>query len=63
VSPAIAVIGVVDLVRKAREIAETTFQPIPPFSAALLIYGLVLAVLVVAARMLERHIRERLGRI
>jgi His/Glu/Gln/Arg/opine family amino acid ABC transporter permease subunit len=63
VSPAIAVIGVVDLVRKAREIAETTFQPIPPFSAALLIYGLVLAVLVVAARMLERHIRERVGRI
>lgn len=63
VSPAIAIIGVVDLVRKAREIAESTFEPIPPFLAALFIYGIVLSVLVVAARALERRVRERLGRI
>lgn len=62
-SPAIAIIGVVELVRKARQIAEATYEPLPPFLTALLIYGLVLAPLVVAARFLERRMSKRLGRI
>ena len=62
-SPAIAIIGVVDLTRKARQIAATTYEPLPPFLAAAIIYGLALLLLVAAARALERHLRLRLGRL
>lgn len=60
-SPAIAIIGVVDLTRKARQIAATTYEPLPPFVAAAIVYGLALALLVVAARGLERRLRRRYG--
>ncbi len=60
-SPAIAIIGVVDLTRKARQIAATTYEPLPPFVAAAVVYGLALALLVAAARRLERHLRRRYG--
>ena len=50
----IAVIGVVDLTRKARKIAESTYEPLPAFFTAVLVYGLVLFALVAAARLLER---------
>jgi His/Glu/Gln/Arg/opine family amino acid ABC transporter permease subunit len=55
-SPAIAIIGVVDLTRKARQIAESTYEPLPPFFAAVVIYGAVLIMLVMAARLLERRL-------
>ena len=58
-SPAIAIIGVVELTRKARQIAEYTYEPLPAFGSALLIYGVVLAVLIVAARFVERRLAER----
>jgi His/Glu/Gln/Arg/opine family amino acid ABC transporter permease subunit len=60
-SPAIAIIGVVDLTRKARQIAATTYEPLPPFVAAAVVYGVALALLVVAARTLERSLRRRYG--
>ena len=60
-SPAIAIIGVVDLTRKARQIAATTYEPLPPFVAAAVVYGLVLALLVAGARSLERSLRRRYG--
>lgn len=62
-SPAIAIIGVVDLTRKARQIAATTYEPLPPFLAAAVAYGIALLLLVIAARSLERHLRVRLGRL
>jgi His/Glu/Gln/Arg/opine family amino acid ABC transporter permease subunit len=62
-SPAIAIIGVVDLTRKARQIAATTYEPLPPFLAAAVLYGLALLFLVIAARTLERRLRVRLGRL
>jgi ABC-type amino acid transport system permease subunit len=62
-SPAIAIIGVVDLTRKARQIAATTYEPLPPFLAAAIIYGVALLLLVAGARALERHLRLRLGRL
>jgi His/Glu/Gln/Arg/opine family amino acid ABC transporter permease subunit len=62
-SPAIAIIGVVDLTRKARQIAATTYEPLPPFLAAAVIYGVALLFLVIAARTLERRLRVRLGRL
>jgi His/Glu/Gln/Arg/opine family amino acid ABC transporter permease subunit len=55
-SPAIAIIGVVDLTRKARQIAESTYEPLPAFFAAVVIYGVVLLMLVMAARLLERRL-------
>jgi His/Glu/Gln/Arg/opine family amino acid ABC transporter permease subunit len=58
-SPAIAIIGVVELTRKARQIAEYTYEPLPAFGSALLVYGIVLAVLIVAARWVERRFAER----
>ena len=58
-SPAIAVIGIVDLTRKARQIAETTYEPLPAFFAAVLIYGVLLMALVAAARLLERRLSAR----
>lgn len=58
-SPAIAVIGVVDLTRKARQIAESTYEPLPAFLSAVLIYGVVLLALVAAARLLERRLSAR----
>jgi His/Glu/Gln/Arg/opine family amino acid ABC transporter permease subunit len=54
-SPAIAVIGVVDLTRKARQIAESTYEPLPAFVSAVIVYGVVLILLVVAGRFLERR--------
>jgi His/Glu/Gln/Arg/opine family amino acid ABC transporter permease subunit len=62
-SPAIAIIGVVDLTRKARQIAATTYEPLPPFLAAAVVYGIALLLLVIAARTLERRLRVRLGRL
>jgi len=62
-SPAVAIIGVVDLTRKARQIAATTYEPLPPFVAAAVIYGVALLLLVIAARMLEQRLRVRLGRL
>src|SRR5207244_13490642 len=60
-SPAVAIIGVVDLTRKARQIAATTYEPLPPFVAAAVVYGLALALLVAGARTLERSLRRRYG--
>jgi His/Glu/Gln/Arg/opine family amino acid ABC transporter permease subunit len=58
-SPAIAIIGVVDLTRKARQIAESTYEPLPAFLSAVAIYGAVLIVLVTAARQLELRLASR----
>ena len=58
-SPAIAVIGIVDLTRKARQVAESTYEPLPAFISAVVIYGIVLIVLVVGGRLLERRFAGR----
>ena len=54
-SPAIAVIGVVDLTRKARQVAESTYEPLPAFGWAVIVYGVVLLTLVIAGRFIERR--------
>jgi len=61
VSPAIAVIGVVDLTRKARQISAVTYEPLPAFISAALIYGLMLVLLVAGARWLEKRLTRRFG--
>jgi His/Glu/Gln/Arg/opine family amino acid ABC transporter permease subunit len=53
-SPAIAVIGVVDITRAAVRIGAETYQPLPPFVAALVLYSLLVFVFVRFQRRLER---------
>jgi len=59
VSPAIAVIGVIETTRAAVRIGAATYNPIPPFLVALAIYIVVIGALVATQRMLER--RHRAG--
>jgi His/Glu/Gln/Arg/opine family amino acid ABC transporter permease subunit len=60
-SPAIAVIGVVDLARAAARIAAATYAPLPPFLSATLIYVVVVMVLVQAQRLIERVVTRKYG--
>jgi ABC-type amino acid transport system permease subunit len=54
-SPAIAVLGVVEITRAAVRIGARTYTPLPPFAAALVIYSLVILLFVLAQRHLERR--------
>jgi His/Glu/Gln/Arg/opine family amino acid ABC transporter permease subunit len=60
-SPAIAVIGVVDLTRSAARVAAYTYDPLPPFITATIIYMLVVAVMVRSQRLIETAIVRRYG--
>jgi His/Glu/Gln/Arg/opine family amino acid ABC transporter permease subunit len=55
VSPAVAVIGVIETTRAADRIGAATYRPIPPFLVALAIYVAVIGAFVAAQRMLERR--------
>lgn len=57
VSPAVAVIGVIETTRAAVRIGAATYRPIPPFLVALAIYLVVIGAFVAAQRMLERRRR------
>jgi His/Glu/Gln/Arg/opine family amino acid ABC transporter permease subunit len=58
VSPAVAVIGVIETTRAAVRIGAATYNPIPPFLVALAIYIVVIGALVAAQRLLERRHRS-----
>lgn len=53
-SPAIAVIGVVDLTRVTNRISAVTYDPLPPILAAGLLYMMIIGVLVKLQAMAER---------
>jgi len=53
VSPAVAVLGVVDITRAAVRIGAQTYRPLPPFIAALLIYSLIVFAFVRLQRTVE----------
>lgn len=55
VSPAVAVLGVVDITRAAVRIGAQTYEPLPPFLAALLIYGFIVFLFVRLQRLVERR--------
>ncbi|OHV07601.1 amino acid ABC transporter permease [Kushneria phosphatilytica] len=54
-SPAIAVIGVVDLTRVTNRIAAVTYEPLPPMLVAAALYMLIIGLLVWLQRLAERH--------
>jgi His/Glu/Gln/Arg/opine family amino acid ABC transporter permease subunit len=60
-SPAVAVIGVVDLTRVAVRWTTVTYEPIPPFLTATVIYVVVVMCLIRIQRSMERRIVERYG--
>ena len=55
VSPAVAVLGVVDITRAAVRISAQTYEPLPPFMAALVIYSLIVFLFVQLQRAVERR--------
>jgi ABC-type amino acid transport system permease subunit len=62
-SPAIAVIGVVELTRSAARVGAYTYDPIPPFMVAAVIYVIIVAILVRAQRVIERIIVQTYGNL
>jgi His/Glu/Gln/Arg/opine family amino acid ABC transporter permease subunit len=58
-SPAVAVIGLVDITRAAARIGAATYEPLPPFLAATFFYVAILLPLILLQRIVERHSIER----
>lgn len=54
-SPAVAVVGIVDVTRAAVRVGAETYRPLPPLLVALVIYGIIVAVFVLAQRNVERR--------
>lgn len=59
VTPVLAVVGVVDITRAAIRIGAETYEPLPPFMVALLIYLPIIYGLVRLQRRLEKRNTER----
>jgi His/Glu/Gln/Arg/opine family amino acid ABC transporter permease subunit len=59
ISPAIAIVGVVDITRAAVRIGENTYRPLPPFTVALVLYTVIVAVFVFAQSRLERRLHPK----
>ena len=53
-TPAVAVIGIVEITRAALRIGARTYEPLPPFVFALLLYVVIVMVLVRVQRRIER---------
>lgn len=53
-SPAIAVIGIVDLTRVTNRISAVTYEPLPPILAAALLYMLIISILLKLQAMAEK---------
>ncbi|GLS42847.1 amino acid ABC transporter permease [Methylobacterium brachythecii] len=60
-TPAVAVIGVVEITRAASRVGAETYEPLPPFLLATLIYTVLIAVLVRSQRVIERRLARRMG--
>jgi His/Glu/Gln/Arg/opine family amino acid ABC transporter permease subunit len=58
VSPAVAVIGVIDATRAAVRIGAATYNPVPPFLVVLAIYIVIIGAFVGGQRSLERRHRR-----
>jgi ABC-type amino acid transport system permease subunit len=58
VSPAVAVIGVIEATRAAVRIGAATYNPIPPFLVVLVIYIVIIGAFVAVQRAFEQHHRR-----
>ena len=57
-SPAIAMLGIVDITRAAVRIGADTFDPLPPLFVALALYVSLVAVLLIAQKVAARRLRS-----
>jgi len=55
VTPALAVVGVVDITRAAVRIGAETYDPLPPFLVAIALYAPIVFLLVLLQRWIERR--------
>jgi His/Glu/Gln/Arg/opine family amino acid ABC transporter permease subunit len=60
-TPAVAVIGVVEITRAASRIGAATYQPLPPFLVATVIYTLLIAIIVHGQHFVEHFVARRYG--
>jgi His/Glu/Gln/Arg/opine family amino acid ABC transporter permease subunit len=60
-TPAVAVIGIVEVTRAASRVGAATYDPLPPFMIATVLYTLVVLVFVQSQRGVERHIAVKYG--
>lgn len=61
VTPAVSVIGIVDITRAASRIGAQTYDPLPPFLVATVMYVVIIALLVQFQRIVERRLEQRYG--
>lgn len=54
-SPAVAVLGIVEITRAAIRVGARTYEPLPPFIFALVIYSLIVFAFVRTQRVVERR--------
>jgi His/Glu/Gln/Arg/opine family amino acid ABC transporter permease subunit len=54
-SPAVAVVGIVDVTRAAVRVGAQTYRPLLPLLVALVIYAMIVAVFVIVQRRVERR--------
>lgn len=54
-TPAVAVIGIVEITRAAIRVGARTYDPVPPFVVALVLYSLIVFVFVKTQRTIERR--------
>lgn len=60
-SPAIAIVGVVDITRAAVRIGAQTYDPLPPFLVATLFYALIVFIFVRAQSLIESFMARKFG--
>lgn len=60
-SPAVAVIGMVDITRAAQRVGARTYDPLPPFIFALLLYSVIVYLMIRLQRRLEQPISKPEG--
>jgi His/Glu/Gln/Arg/opine family amino acid ABC transporter permease subunit len=58
-SPALAVIGIVDLTRAASRVGAATYEPLLPFTVATMLYVALVLVFVGIQRAVERHLYRK----
>lgn len=57
-SPAVAVLGIVEITRAAIRVGARTYDPLPPFIFALVLYSLIVFAFVKTQRVIERRVAQ-----
>lgn len=58
-SPAIGIIGIDDLTRRAGKLAASNYEPLPTITTGMMIYVLMLLAVSLASRIMEQHFQRK----